>query len=74
MAANPKQSRRFPCHLPQDGAKPFLGDEYNAFALPLAAGALYAWGVLLTPALGAVLMSASTIIVAINARLLRIDK
>jgi Cu2+-exporting ATPase len=47
---------------------------YNAFALPLAAGALYAWGVLLSPALGAVLMSASTIIVAINARLLRMEK
>ena len=47
---------------------------YNAFAIPLAAGALYAWGVLLTPALGAVLMSASTVIVAINARLLRLKK
>ena len=45
---------------------------YNVFALPLAAGALYAWGVLLTPALGAVLMSASTVIVAINARMLRL--
>lgn len=45
---------------------------YNTFAIPLAAGALYAWGVLLTPAMGAVLMSASTVIVAINARLLRI--
>jgi P-type Cu2+ transporter len=45
---------------------------YNAFAIPLAAGALYAWGVLLSPALGAVLMSASTVIVAINARLLKL--
>ena len=45
---------------------------YNFVAIPLAAGALYAWGVLLTPALGAVLMAASTVIVAINARLLRI--
>ncbi len=45
---------------------------YNVVALPLAAGALYAWGVLLTPALGAVLMSASTVIVAINARMLRL--
>jgi Cu2+-exporting ATPase len=45
---------------------------YNAFALPLAAGALYgAAGILLSPAVGAVLMSASTVIVAINARLLR---
>lgn len=47
---------------------------YNIVAIPLAAGALYAWGVLLTPALGAVLMSASTVIVAINARLLRLKK
>jgi len=45
---------------------------YNVVALPLAAGALYAWGVLLTPAMGAVFMSASTVIVAINARLLRL--
>jgi len=44
---------------------------YNIVALPLAAGALAAWGILLTPALGAVLMSASTVVVAINARLLR---
>ncbi|MFO7608160.1 MAG: heavy metal translocating P-type ATPase, partial [Candidatus Krumholzibacteriia bacterium] len=43
---------------------------YNVVALPLAAGALSAWGVLLTPAVGAVLMSASTVIVALNARLL----
>jgi len=52
----------------------FWATGYNAFAIPLAAGALYTWGVLLTPALGAVLMSASTVIVAINARLLRIGK
>jgi len=44
---------------------------YNIFAIPLAAGALAAWGILLTPALGAVLMSASTVIVAINAQLLK---
>ncbi len=47
---------------------------YNAFAIPLAAGALYAWGVLLSPALGAALMAASTVIVAINARLLRLPR
>ncbi|MCB0105152.1 MAG: cadmium-translocating P-type ATPase [Caldilineaceae bacterium] len=47
---------------------------YNAFAIPLAAGALYAWGVLLSPALGAALMAASTVIVAINARMLRLKK
>ncbi|MGH7700794.1 MAG: copper-translocating P-type ATPase [Gemmatimonadales bacterium] len=47
---------------------------YNAVALPLAAGALYgAFGVLLSPALGAVLMSLSTVIVAINARALHAD-
>jgi Cu2+-exporting ATPase len=45
---------------------------YNVVAIPLAAGALYAWGVLLTPAVGAVLMASSTVIVAINARLLRL--
>jgi Cu2+-exporting ATPase len=44
---------------------------YNAVAIPLAAGVLYGYGVLLGPAVGAVLMSASTVIVAINARLLR---
>jgi Cu2+-exporting ATPase len=43
---------------------------YNAVAIPLAAGVAAAWGLLLTPAAGAVLMSASTVIVAINARLL----
>jgi Cu2+-exporting ATPase len=44
---------------------------YNAFAIPLAAGVLTGYGILLTPAMGAVLMSASTVIVSINARLLR---
>jgi Cu2+-exporting ATPase len=44
---------------------------YNVIALPLAAGILYNQGVVITPALGAVLMSMSTIIVAINARLIR---
>jgi P-type Cu2+ transporter len=44
---------------------------YNIVAIPLAAGVLAAWGVLLTPAVGAVFMSASTVIVAINAQLLR---
>jgi P-type Cu2+ transporter len=52
----------------------FWATGYNTFAIPLAAGALYAWGVLLSPALGAVLMSASTVIVAINARLLKIPQ
>lgn len=44
---------------------------YNVVAIPLAAGALAAWGVLLSPAVGAVLMSLSTVVVAINAQLLR---
>ncbi len=44
---------------------------YNVIAIPLAAGILAPWGVLLQPAIGAVLMSASTIIVAANAQLLR---
>ena len=44
---------------------------YNAVAIPLAAGVLASQGILLTPAIGAVLMSVSTIVVAINARLLR---
>ncbi len=46
---------------------------YNIVALPLAAGVLYAQGIVLSPALGAILMSLSTVIVAINARLLKID-
>ena len=43
-------------------------------ASPLAAGALSAWGVLLTAALGAVLMSVSTVVVAVNARLLKLKR
>ncbi len=45
---------------------------YNLFAIPLAAGVLYSYGILLSPAMGAVLMSLSTVIVAINARFLKI--
>ncbi len=45
---------------------------YNAFAIPLAAGVLYKLGIVLSPAVGAVLMSLSTVIVAINARFLRV--
>jgi len=44
---------------------------YNVIALPLAAGALAPWGILLSPAAGALLMSLSTVIVALNAQLLR---
>jgi P-type Cu2+ transporter len=45
---------------------------YNVIAIPLAAGVLYRYGILLPPALGAVFMSVSTVVVAINARLLRL--
>lgn len=45
---------------------------YNAFAIPLAAGIFYNYGILLSPAMGAVLMSFSTVIVAINARFLKV--
>ena len=45
---------------------------YNVFAIPLAAGVLAGIGIVLSPAVGALLMSASTVIVAINARFLRI--
>lgn len=47
---------------------------YNIFAIPLAAGILAGRGLLLSPALGAVLMSLSTVIVAINAKSLRLKK
>jgi len=47
---------------------------YNAFAIPLAAGVLAPFGVLLSPAVGAILMSLSTVIVAINAKFLRVRK
>jgi P-type Cu2+ transporter len=43
---------------------------YNIVAVPLAAGVAYPWGIVISPAVGAALMSASTIIVAINAQLL----
>lgn len=45
---------------------------YNTFAIPLAAGTLYSYGILLSPAVGALLMSLSTVIVAINARFLKV--
>ena len=44
---------------------------YNIIAIPLAAGVLVGWGILLSPAVGALLMSVSTIVVALNAQLLR---
>jgi len=44
---------------------------YNVFAIPLAAGVLYGAGIVLAPAVGAVLMTVSTVVVAANAQLLR---
>ena len=51
----------------------FWGAGYNFIAIPLAAGILAPIGITLSPALGAVLMSVSTVIVAINAMLLSLD-
>jgi Cu2+-exporting ATPase len=44
---------------------------YNIVAIPLAAGVLASEGIVLSPAAGAILMSLSTVIVAVNAQLLR---
>ncbi len=49
----------------------FWASGYNIIALPIAAGALAAWGIMLQPAVAAVFMSLSTVIVAFNAALLR---
>ncbi|TFG12671.1 copper-translocating P-type ATPase [Candidatus Thorarchaeota archaeon] len=51
----------------------FWATSYNAIAIPLAAGVLYSYGVALDPAAGALLMSLSTVIVAINAKFLSVD-
>ena len=45
--------------------------EYNSLSIPLAAGILYNYGILLSPAIGAILMSLSTVLVAINAIFLK---
>ena len=50
------------------------GAGYNILAIPLAAGVLAPVGIILSPAIGAVLMSLSTVIVAINAMMLRVKK
>ena len=47
---------------------------YNVLAIPLAAGVLYNFGIVLSPEIGAVLMTISTVVVAINARLLKMPK
>jgi Cu2+-exporting ATPase len=50
----------------------FWATGYNAFAIPLAAGVLFGYGILISPAVGAALMSLSTVIVAINAKRLKV--
>lgn len=52
----------------------FWATGYNVIAIPLAAGVAYPWGFLLSPALGAILMSLSTVVVAVNAMTLRRTK
>jgi hypothetical protein len=57
-----------PCQLPQDDPEPVVGSRLQHHRL--AAGALAPWGINISPAFNALLMSLSTIIVAINAQLL----
>lgn len=52
----------------------FWATGYNIFAIPLAAGALYSYGILISPAVGAALMSLSTVIVAVNAKFLNLNQ
>ena len=52
----------------------FWATGYNVIAIPLAAGVLYVKGILISPAVGAIFMSVSTMIVAVNSRFLRIKK
>jgi len=52
----------------------FWATGYNAIAIPLAAGVLYNQGIILYPAMGALLMSLSTVIVAVNARFLKLER
>jgi Cu2+-exporting ATPase len=51
----------------------FWATGYNVIAIPLAAGALYSFGILISPAIGAGLMSLSTVIVAVNAKFLKVE-
>jgi Cu2+-exporting ATPase len=57
--------------VPEDGAESVVGRRLQHPAIPLAAGVLAPCGIVLPAAMGAVLMSLSTIIVAINAQLPR---
>lgn len=47
---------------------------YNVIAIPLAAGVLSPWGIVISPAVGAVFMTLSTVIVAVNAQLLKLER
>lgn len=47
---------------------------YNLIAIRLAAGLLFSWGIVISPAVGAIFMSLSTAIVAINAQLLKLER
>ena len=53
---------------------PIWATGYNVIAIPVAAGVLAYWGIVLGPAVGAVLMSASAVICAANERLLRLER
>ena len=52
----------------------FWATAYNVIAIPLAAGVLYNSGIIISPAIGAALMSLSTVIVSINAQFLKVEK
>ena len=52
----------------------FWATAYNVIAIPLAAGVLYNSGIIVSPAIGAALMSLSTVIVSINAQFLKVEK
>jgi P-type Cu2+ transporter len=62
-----------PGHLPAraEHSRGGWATGYNIVAIPLAAAVLAPWGIVLPPAVGAILMSLSTVVVAINAQLLR---
>ncbi len=47
---------------------------YNIITIPLAAGVFYKWGIILPPAIGALIMSVSTIVVAINSQFIKLKK
>ena len=77
VLASPTPGRRqrdpaLPGELPQDAAEPRVGaGPGTTRRIPLAAGVLAPLGITLRPEVGAILMSASTIVVALNAQLLR---